>query len=57
MSVRVTNSAVQVMGAMGLTRESVPQRMYRDVRGMSFGYGTTEVQRNMIARDIFGGAR
>lgn len=56
-SVRVTNSAVQVMGAMGLTRESVPQRMYRDVRGMSFGYGTTEVQRNMIARDIFGGAR
>jgi len=53
-SVRVTNTAVQMMGTMGLTREAVPQRMYRDVRGMSFGYGTTEIQRNMIAKEIFG---
>jgi alkylation response protein AidB-like acyl-CoA dehydrogenase len=57
MSVRVTNTAIQLLGAYGLSSEFPLEQLYRDVRGLSIGYGTTEVQRNLIARDIFDGLR
>ena len=45
MSVRVTNTAMQLCGAYGLSLEYPFERYLRDVRSMSIGYGTTEIHR------------
>lgn len=55
MAVRVTNQAIQLAGAYGLSEEYPYERHFRDVRGMSIGYGTTEIHRNSIAREILNG--
>ena len=55
MSVRVTNAAIQLCGAYGLSNEFPFERYLRDVRGFSIGYGTTEIHRNSIAREIIKG--
>lgn len=55
MAVRVTNEAMQLAGAYGLSEEYPYERHFRDVRGMSVGYGTTEIHRNSIAREILTG--
>ena len=55
MAVRVTNEAMQLAGAYGLAEEYPYERHFRDVRGMSVGYGTTEIHRNSIAREILSG--
>jgi alkylation response protein AidB-like acyl-CoA dehydrogenase len=57
MSVRVTNGAIQMLGASGYSKEFAAERHFRDVRGLSIGYGTTEIQRNMIAQDVLAGVR
>jgi alkylation response protein AidB-like acyl-CoA dehydrogenase len=54
-SIRVTNQAMQLAGASGLSQEFPFERHYRDVRGMAIGYGTTEIHRNSIAREILDG--
>ncbi len=55
MSRRVTDQAMQIFGTIGLSEELPMQRMVRDVRGMSLGYGTTEIHRNLIAKEILDG--
>jgi len=55
MSRRVTDNAMQLFGAYGLSEEFPMERMFRDVRGMSVGYGTTEIHRNVIAGEILAG--
>ncbi len=50
-SIRVTDMAMQLHGAYGLSQEFPIERMYRDVRGLAIGYGTTQIHRNTIARD------
>ncbi len=55
MSVRVTNEAMQLAGAYGLSEEYPYERYFRDVRGMSIGYGTVEIHRSSIAREILSG--
>ncbi len=55
MAVRVTNEAMQLAGAYGLAEEYPYERHFRDVRGMSVGYGTVEIHRNSIAREILQG--
>lgn len=55
MAVRVTNEAMQLAGACGLSEEYPYERYFRDVRGMSIGYGTCEIHRNAIAREILKG--
>lgn len=55
MSVRVTNAAMQLAGGYGLSEEFPFERYFRDVRGMSVGYGTTEIHRNTIAREVLEG--
>ena len=55
MARRVTDQALQLHGAYGLSEEFPLERMVRDVRGFSIGYGTTEVQRNTIAHEILEG--
>jgi alkylation response protein AidB-like acyl-CoA dehydrogenase len=55
MAVRVTNEAMQLAGAYGLSEEYPYERYFRDVRGMSIGYGTVEIHKNSIAREAFAG--
>lgn len=55
MARRVTDQALQLFGAYGLSEEFPMERMVRDVRGFSIGYGTTEIQRNTIAHEILEG--
>ncbi|MES2535027.1 MAG: acyl-CoA dehydrogenase family protein [Pseudomonadota bacterium] len=55
MAVRVTNEAMQLAGAYGLAEEYPYERHFRDARGMSIGYGTTEIHRSSIARELING--
>lgn len=43
------DAAVQVMGAAGLVRDSVTERLYRQIRSLRVYEGTSEVQRLTIA--------
>jgi alkylation response protein AidB-like acyl-CoA dehydrogenase len=52
MAERVTRNAIQIHGGYGYSREYPVERMYRDVRLMSIGEGTSEVQRLVIARKV-----
>jgi butyryl-CoA dehydrogenase len=53
-SERVCRNAIQIHGGYGYSREYEVERMYRDTRLMSIGEGTSEIQRMVIARTIFG---
>ena len=55
MAVRVTNEAMQLAGAYGLAEEYPYERYFRDARGMSIGYGTVEIHKSSIAREIIAG--
>ena len=55
MAVRVTNEAVQLAGACGMSQDYPYERHFRDVRGMSIGYGTVEIHKNSIAREVLAG--
>ncbi|MBL0419370.1 acyl-CoA dehydrogenase family protein [Ramlibacter sp. AW1] len=55
MAVRVTNEAMQLGGAYGLSTEYPYERHFRDVRGMSIGYGTVEIHKSAIAREVLAG--
>ena len=50
---RVADRAVQVHGAMGVVRGYKVERFFRDVRHWRVGEGTSEVQRILIARELF----
>jgi alkylation response protein AidB-like acyl-CoA dehydrogenase len=52
MAERVCRNAIQVYGGYGYSREYPVERMYRDVRLMTIGEGTSEIQRLVIARHI-----
>ena len=46
------DEAVQIHGALGVTRGSVIERLYREVRALRIYEGTSEIQRAVIARSI-----
>ncbi len=48
----VCDSAVQIHGAYGYSREYAVERFYRDVRVTTIYEGTSEVQRMVIARSL-----
>lgn len=49
---RVTREAVQLLGGMGYMRESVVERLYRDAKILSIGGGTTEIMKELIAKQL-----
>lgn len=51
---RIAHVAVQVHGAWGLKKGNAAERAYRDARVTEVWDGTSEIQRLIIARDIFG---
>jgi alkylation response protein AidB-like acyl-CoA dehydrogenase len=53
---RVVYKAVQAHGAVGYSRETNVERMYRDARVITIYEGTSEVQRMIIARELLGKA-
>jgi len=53
---RVTDKALQVHGGIGFWNSEPIERVYRDARAQRFEEGTNEIQKTIIARDVFGGA-
>lgn len=51
---RVTNDAIQILGARGYSRRWPVERMFRDGRGLAIGGGTAEIMRNMMAGSVLG---
>jgi acyl-CoA dehydrogenase len=49
------DTAIQVLGAMGLEAGSVLAHLYKEVRAPRIYEGTSEIQRNIIARELFNG--
>jgi alkylation response protein AidB-like acyl-CoA dehydrogenase len=50
----VVDQAVQVLGARALQRGHLLEHLYREVRAPRIYEGTSEIQRAVIARDLFG---
>jgi len=48
--VKVANQGMQIFGAAGYSMEYDMQRYFRDVRSATIGAGTSQMQRNLIAR-------
>ena len=49
---RVADLAVQIHGGAGLVAGSTVERIYREVRALRIYEGTSEIQRNVIAREL-----
>jgi len=49
---RVVDRAVQLFGALGVTRGTVPERLYREIRALRIYEGASEVQQLVIARQV-----
>jgi alkylation response protein AidB-like acyl-CoA dehydrogenase len=52
-AMRVTTDAVQILGGYGYTKDYPVERMMRDAKATQIYEGTNQVQRIVIARDIF----
>jgi len=55
MGVEVTNSALQIFGGYGYSREYPMEWLVRFARGWSIAGGTAQIQRNNIARELLKG--
>ena len=51
-AMRVCYEAVQILGGMGYMRETVVERLSRDVRILPIGGGTSEVMKEIIGREL-----
>jgi len=49
-ALEVCDHAVQIFGGMGYMRESIVERLYRDVRLLPIGGGTTEIMNEIISK-------
>ena len=50
---RVIDAAVQLFGGRGVKRGEVVERLYREIRALRIYEGATEVQKLVIARELF----
>ncbi len=53
-AVRATNEGLQIHGGYGYIKEFPIEKLYRDVKLMTIGEGTSEVQKMVIARNLLG---
>jgi len=53
-AVDVTNEAVQIHGGYGYTTDFPVERLYRDAKVTTIYEGTSQIQKNIIARDLLG---
>ncbi len=51
---KATNTAIELHGMLGLTKEYPVERFIRDEKLMEIGEGTSEIQKIVIARQILG---
>ena len=49
---KATNEAVQIFGGYGFVKDYPVEKFYRDVKLLTIGEGTSEVQRIVIAREL-----
>jgi len=54
MAGRVVDLAMQLHGALGVSRDLPLERLYRDIRSMRITEGADEIQRDLIARELAG---
>jgi hypothetical protein len=54
MACRTAEEAVQIHGGYGFIKEFPVEKFYRDVKLLTIGEGTSEVQRMIIAKNILG---
>ena len=52
-AVKVANDAVQVFGGYGYTKDFPVEKYYRDAKLCTIGEGTSEIQKIVIAREVF----
>ena len=52
MAVRAANEGVQIFGGYGFVKDYPVEKFYRDVKVLTIGEGTSEIQRMIIARQI-----
>jgi len=55
-AIRAVGKAMEVFGGYGFIREFPIQRFYRDLKGIEFGAGTSQIQRMIILRNLQNGA-
>ncbi|HUG31891.1 MAG TPA: acyl-CoA dehydrogenase family protein [Acidimicrobiia bacterium] len=55
MAQKTVDVAIQVLGARGLEADSTLAHLYQEVRAPRIYEGTSEIQRNIIAREMFRG--
>ncbi len=53
----VIDAAVQLHGGMGVTKGAIVESLYREIRALRIYEGASEVQRQIIARDLLRGER
>ncbi|MBC6994601.1 acyl-CoA dehydrogenase family protein [Neolewinella lacunae] len=51
-AVRVANEAVQIFGGYGFTKDFPAEKYYRDVKLLTIGEGTSEIQKLVISRSL-----
>ncbi len=56
-AMRATTDAVQVFGGYGYTKEYPVEKLMRDTKLLQIYEGTSQIQRMVIARNVFGRAR
>ena len=49
---KVIDSAIQLLGARGVVRDSILERLYRDIRPLRIYEGTSEIQKIIIATQV-----
>ena len=49
---QVIDDAVQLFGALGVTRGQIVERLYRDIRALRIYEGATDVQKLIVAREL-----
>jgi alkylation response protein AidB-like acyl-CoA dehydrogenase len=52
MAEKVANDAVQIFGGYGFTKDYPVEKFYRDVKLLTIGEGTSEIQKLVIAREL-----